>query len=127
MSMECEIGDIVLVSNFKYPDGSDGSLHSFVVIDIEQDELGILPFEYLCFLISSNKSKEGFLQNIPLKKDDTNRLLTDSHVKCDYIFDGIKKDDILMIVGSVTQQQLDSFWDAFNAFLDSLEPDNAGS
>jgi hypothetical protein len=32
--MICDIGDIVLVSNFKYPDGSDGSLHSFVVIDI---------------------------------------------------------------------------------------------
>ena len=118
--MDCEIGDIVLVSNFTYPDGSDGSLHSFVVIDIEQDELGILPFEYLCFLVSSNKSKESLRQNIPLKKDDTNRLLKDSYVKCDYIFDGIKKDDILMIVGSVTQEQLDSFWDAFNAFLDSL-------
>ena len=123
--MECNIGDIVLISKFKYPDGSDGSLHSFVVIDIEQDELGILPFEYLCFLISSNKSKERLLHNIPLKKDATNRLLKDSHVKCDYIFDGIKKDDILMIVGSVTQEQLDSFWDAFDSFLDSLESDDA--
>jgi len=26
--MNCEVGDIVLVSNFRYPDGSDGSLLS---------------------------------------------------------------------------------------------------
>ena len=56
--MNCEIGDIVLVSNFKYPDGSDGSLHSFVVIDIENDALNLMPFEYLCFLVSSNGIKE---------------------------------------------------------------------
>ena len=37
--MEISIGDIVLISNFKYPDGSDGSLHSFVIIDIEHDDL----------------------------------------------------------------------------------------
>ena len=37
--MTCKIGDIVLVSNFMYSDGSNGSLHSFVVIDIEKDEL----------------------------------------------------------------------------------------
>ncbi|MDR2570270.1 MAG: hypothetical protein LBD23_08235 [Oscillospiraceae bacterium] len=30
--MICNIGDIVLVSNFKYPDGSDGSLHSIVTM-----------------------------------------------------------------------------------------------
>jgi len=50
--MNCGIGDIVLVSNFRYPDGSDGSLHSFVVIDIVNDELNLMPREYLCFLIS---------------------------------------------------------------------------
>jgi hypothetical protein len=40
--MICEIGDIVLVNNFKYPDGSDGSLHSFVIIEIENDELELI-------------------------------------------------------------------------------------
>ena len=62
--MICDIGDIVLVSNFKYPDGSDGSLHSFVVIDIENDELDLMPLEYLCFLISSKDAKEGYPYNI---------------------------------------------------------------
>ena len=119
--MNCEIGDIVLVSNFKYPDGSDGSLHSFVVIEIENDELDLMPFEYLCFLISSNAAKENYPYNIHLKKDATNRLIVDSHVKCDFVYEGIRKDDILMIVGSVTPEQLDSFWDAYESYLDEIE------
>ena len=119
--MNCEIGDIVLVSNFRYPDGSDGSLHSFIIIEIENDELDLMPLEYLCFLISSNKSKENMPYNIPLKKDSINRLKQDSHVKCDFIYDGIRKDDILMVVGSVTPDQLDSFWDAYQALLASDE------
>lgn len=119
--MICAVGDIVLVSNFKYQDGSDGSLHSFVVIDIENDELNLMPFEFLCFLVSSNSTKESYPYNVPIKKDSQNRLIVDSHVKCDFIYEGIKKDDILMIVGSVTQAQLDSFWDAYEAFLDELE------
>jgi len=119
--MECNIGDIVLVSNFKYPDGSDGSLHSFVVIEIENNELDLMPLEYLCFLVSSNKSKENLPYNVPLKKDNSNRLKHDSHVKCDFIYDGIKKDDILMVVGTVTPSQLDLFWDAYEMFLDDLD------
>ena len=119
--MECNIGDIVLVNNFKYPDGSDGSLHSFVVIEIENNELDLMPLEYLCFLVSSNKIKENLPYNIPLKKDSFNRLKHDSHVKCDFIYDGIRKDDILMVVGTVTPNQLDLFWDAYEMFLDDLD------
>ena len=119
--MDCDVGDIVLVSNFKYQDGSDGSLHSFVVIDVKKDELELMPLEYLCFLISSNKLKERLPYNIPLKKDSVNRLKQDSHVKCDFIYEGIKKDDILMVVGSVTPTQLDSFWDVYEEFLDETE------
>jgi len=119
--MNCDIGDIVLVSNFRYPDGSDGSLHSFVVIDIENDELDLMPFEYLCFLISSKGAKESNPYNIPIKKDITNKLIVDSHVKCDFVYGGIRKDDILMVVGSVSPEQLDSFWDAYEAYLDEIE------
>lgn len=107
--MKCEIGDIVLISQFKYPDGKSGSLHSFVVIDIEKDELEVLPFEYLCLLISSQKKKESYPYNVPIKKDNVNRLKVDSHVKCDYIYSGIKEDDIIMIVGKVTEEQYENF------------------
>ncbi|MCL2088606.1 MAG: hypothetical protein FWH14_03895 [Oscillospiraceae bacterium] len=119
--MKYKIGDIVLISNFKYPDGESGSLHSFVIIDIENDELEIFPFEYLCFLISSNKSKERFSYNIPIKKDRINRLKKDSHVKCNYIYDGIKEDDIIMVIGSVTKEQYDSFLSAYEDYMDKLE------
>jgi len=119
--MNCNIGDIVLISNFKYPDGSDASMHGFVVVGIENNELDILPFEYLCFLISSKKSKESYPYNVTLKKDGSNRLKKDSHVKCDYLFEGIRKDDIIMVVGSVTPTQLESFWDAYESYLDELE------
>jgi len=119
--MNCDIGDIILIKNFSFPDGNPGSLHSFVVIDIEKDELEIMPLEYLCFLLSSNKAKENMPYNVPIKKDSINRLQKDSHVKCDYIYGGITKDDILMVVGSVTPEQLESFWDVFEAFLDDLE------
>ena len=119
--MNCEIGDIVLVSNFMYPDGANGSLHSFVVIDIENDELELMPFEYLCFLISSKGAKENYPYNIPIKKDKKNRLIVDSHVKCDFIYEGIRKDDIIMVVGSVTPEQLDPFWDAYESYLNEIE------
>jgi hypothetical protein len=119
--MNYRIGDIVLINNFKYSDGSDGSLHSFVIIDIEQGEFDIMSFEYLCFLISSKASKEKMPYNVSIKKDKTNRLQMDSHVKCDYIYEGITKDDIIMLVGSVTQEQLDKFWNVFSDYLDTLE------
>ena len=112
--MKCEIGDIVLVKDFKYPDGRDGTLHYFVVIDVEQDELAIFPLdEYLGFIVSSKKEKETYPYNIPIKKDEINRLQKDSHVKCDYIYEGIKEDDVLMKLGMVTQEQYDEFIDCY--------------
>ena len=118
--MHCEIGDIVLISQFKYSDGRDGGLHSFVIIDIDKDELGIMAFEYLCFLVSSQKSKESFPYNVPIKRDSINRLLKDSHVKCDYIYEGVRIDDILMVVGKVTPEQLEVFLNVYDAYLKEL-------
>ena len=41
--------------------------------------------------------------------------------ECNNIYGGITKDDIIMVVGSVTPEQLELFWDAYEVFLDSLE------
>lgn len=107
--MECKIGDIVLIQNFKYPNGKQGDLHRFVVIDTKQDEVKIMSFEYLCFLISSQKEKDSYPYNIPIKKDNINRLEVDSHVKCDFLYENIKEDDVIMITGRVTEQQYEKF------------------
>jgi len=111
--MKCELGDIILLNKFLYPDGTAGTLHSFVVVGTERDELEVLPFEYLCFLISSQKEKERYPYNVPIKKDNINCLQRDSHVKCDYMYTGIKEDDILMKVGYVTEEQLDLLFDTY--------------
>jgi hypothetical protein len=111
--VDYELGDIILLNKFFYPDGTKGTLHGFVIIGMERDEFEVLPFEYLCFLISSQKEKEKYLYNVPIKKDNTNRLQKDSHVKCDYMYTGIKKDDILMKVGYVTEEQFDLLIDTY--------------
>ena len=111
--MKCELGDIVLLNKFMYPDGTKGTLHSFVVVGAESDELEVLPLEYLCFLVSSQKSKEKYPYNVPIKKDETNRLQRDSHVKCDYMYTGIKEDDILMKIGYVTEEQFEVLLDTY--------------
>ena len=96
-------------------------LRQFVVIDIENDELDLMPLEFLCFLISSKDAKESYPYNVPIKKDSVNRLIVDSNVKCDFIYEGIGKDDILMVVGTVTPDQMDSFWNAYESYLDEIE------
>ena len=87
--MCCEIGDIVLVDNYKHRDGTDGKYHNFVIVDIEGDEFNLVPIEYMGFLISSNTDKNNnenpnYPYNEPIKSDNVNGLPKDSHVKCDY-------------------------------------------
>ena len=107
-------GDIVLVNDFVYPDGGKGTLHSFVVTGAKGEEVDLIPLEYLCFLISSQKSKEELPFNEPIGKDGGNRLQKDSHVKCDYLY-GIPEEKIIMHVGSVTPEQYLRFMELYDA------------
>ena len=116
--MKCEIGDIVLVNNFAYKDGSPGTLHSFVVMDIIMDEFEIVNLDYLCFLISSNMKKSNdtnpyFPYNEPIEPTDENGLLRRSHVKCNFLYEKIKEKDIIMRVGTVTPQQYQRFMELY--------------
>jgi len=116
--MKCEIGDIVLVNNFKYPDGTDGSLHSFVVVDITKDEFSIVNLDYVCFLISSNMKKSSDINprypyNEPIEATERSGLKVRSHVKCDHMFEKIKADDIIMRVGTVTAMQYNKFMELY--------------
>ncbi|MCL2224230.1 MAG: hypothetical protein FWB96_04590 [Defluviitaleaceae bacterium] len=120
--MKCEVGDIVLVNNFKYQDGSDGSLHSFVVVDITKDEFEIVNLDYVCFLISSNVSKNSdvnpsYPYNEPIEATGENGLKKRGHVKCDYLFEKIKEEDIFMRVGTITAQQYRRFMELYQTSL----------
>ena len=121
--MKCEIGDIILVNNFKYKDGSDGSLHSFVIMDIVKDEFEIVNLDYLCFLISSNMSKSNdtnpnYQFNEPIDPTETSGLKKRSHVKCDILYDTIKEEDIFIRIGTITPVQHKRF---LELYLQSLE------
>ena len=120
--MKCEIGDIVLVNNFSYPDGLKGTLHNFVIMNINQDEFSLVNLDYLCFLISSNIAKNNdvnprYPYNEPLAATAESGLREDGHVKCDALFGTIKEDDIIMRVGRVTQAQYDRFIELYELSL----------
>lgn len=122
--MKCEIGDIVLVNAFDYPDGSSGSLHSFVVMDINKDEFELVNLEYLCFLISSHTDKNNdvnpkYPYNEPIEPTEENGLKKQSHVKCDILFDTIKEDNIFMRLGTITPTQYKKFMELFQKSLES--------
>ncbi|MCL2699178.1 MAG: hypothetical protein FWE68_02610 [Defluviitaleaceae bacterium] len=121
--MKCEIGDIVLVNNFTYPDGIKGTLHNFVVMDIDKDEFTLVNLDYLCFLISSNVSKNNtisnkFPYNEPISPTEQSGLRYEGHVKCDVMFEKIKEDDIIMRVGTVTPSQYNRFKELYARSLE---------
>ena len=122
--MKCEIGDIILVNSFKYPDGSDGSLHNFVVMSINMDEFEIVNLDYLCFLVSSNMEKSNDINsnypyNEPITPTEDNGLRKRSHVKCDILYDTIKEENIIMRVGTITPMQYEKFIKLFQRSLES--------
>ena len=122
--MKCEIGDIVLVNNFKYPDGTKGTLHNFVIMNINQDEFTLVNLDYLCFLISSNIAKNNdvnpnYPYNEPIEATAESGLIENGHVKCDALFGTIRGDDIIMRVGRVTQLQYDRFIELYELSLGS--------
>jgi hypothetical protein len=121
--MKCDIGDIVLVLHYKYPDGREGSLHSFVIMDINKDEFEIVNLDYLGFLISSNTAKGSDVNpnypfNEPIEPTEENGLLTKSHVKCDILYDKIKEEDIIMRVGKVLPEQYMKFKELYKKSLE---------
>ena len=119
--MKCEIGDIVLVNSYKYPDGTDGSYHNFVIAAIDEDDLTLVHLDYFGFIVSSQISKnndvnDGFPFNEPITPDETNRLLKPSHVKCDELI-SVKPNNIIMKLGTVTIAQYDRFMELYEKSL----------
>lgn len=102
---EYNVGDIVFVYDFKYPNKTSGNNHMFVIID---ENKWIVPIEYFGLLISSNMEKLKYRQNILLKKDENNKLHKDSHVKTDYVY-LLTEDMIAYKMGEVSQAQVEYF------------------
>ena len=120
--MKCEVGDIILINNFAYSDGREGTLHSFVVMGVNKDEFEIVNLDYLCFLVSSNRGKGNDVNpnypfNEPIAPTADNGLKKVSHVKCDFLYDKIKENDIIMRIGTVTPKQWARFAELYEQYL----------
>jgi len=123
--LKCEIGDIVAVINFDYPDSVPGSLHFFVVMEIDQDEYTLVDLAYYSFIISSNIDKNNdvnpdYPYNEPIYPTSDNGLLRPSHVKCDHFYDIDNKDNIIQKLGRVEE-------DEYERFLELYEESRLGS
>ena len=109
-----EIGDIVFVREYSYPDGKVGNNHFFVIID--QDNTAV-PIENFGMLLSSNLDKLKFKANKLLEKDETNNLHKDSLVKIDVIYK-IPNEQIIFKIGIVSYEKIEEYK---KSFYDSLK------
>ena len=104
-----EVGDIVFVKEYTYPDGSVGGKHLFVIID--QNHI-MVPIENFGMLLSSNLDKLKFKSNKFLKKDNVNNLNQDSIVKTDVLYK-ILPEQILFKIGKVDSKKLEEYKRSF--------------
>lgn len=109
-----EIGDIVFVREYSYPDGKIGNNHFFVIID--KDNIAV-PIENFGMLLSSNLDKLKFKANKLLEKDETNNLHKDSLVKTDVIYK-IPNEQIIFKIGIVSYEKIEEYK---KSFYDSLK------
>ena len=109
-----QIGDIVFVKEYIYPDGKNGNNHLFVIID--QNNTAV-PIENFGMLISSKLDKLRFKSNVLLEKDNTNNLHQDSIIKTDVIYK-ISNEQILFKIGRVDYEKIEEYK---KIFFDSLK------
>lgn len=113
-SVEYEIGDIVFVKEYVYPDGKIGKDHLFVIID--QNNMAV-PIENFGMLISSNLNKLKFRANKLLEKDSVNNFNRKSIVKTDVVYK-ILNEQIIFKIGKVDSEKVEEYK---KSFYDSLE------
>ena len=113
-----EIGDIVFVKEYSYPDGKIGNNHFFVIID--QDNTAV-PIENFGMLVSSNLNKLKFEANKLLEKDEINNLYKDSLVKTDVIYK-ISNEQIVFKIGIVGYEKIEEYK---KSFYNSLKDKNS--
>lgn len=108
-SVEYEIGDIVFVKEYIYPDGKIGKDHLFVIID--KDNTAV-PIENFGMLISSKLEKLKYKTNKLLEKDKVNNLHKDSIVKTDVIYK-ILNEQIVFKIGKIDNEKIEEYKKGF--------------
>lgn len=116
-NIEYEIGDIVFVKEYVYPDGRIGKDHLFVIIDRNNTAI---PIENFGMIISSNLDKLKFKTNKLLEKDKINKLNKDSIVKTDVVYK-ISSEQIVFKIGIVSYEKIEEYK---KSFYDSLKNKN---
>ena len=104
-----DVGDIVFVSVYVYPNGKLGSNHLFVIID--KDNTAI-PIEYIGMILSSQINKIKFTSNKLIKKDYKNNLNKDSIIKTDTVYK-LKDRQILFKVGEIEKDKIEEYKKSF--------------
>ena len=107
------IGDIVFVSVYVYPDGKLGSNHLFVIID--KDNTAV-PIEYFGMILSSQIDKIRFKSNKLIKKDSKNNLNKDSIIKTDTVYKLYDK-QILFKVGEIEKEKIEEYKKSFTNMI----------
>ena len=110
-----EIGDIVFVKQYAYPNEKIGNNHFFVIID--QDNTAVT-IENFGMLISSNLNKLKFTSNKLLKKDEQNHLHKNSLVKTDVIYK-ILNQQIEFRIGKVDSERIDQYKKSFYEIMEN--------
>ena len=111
------IGDIVFVSVYIYPDGKMGSNHLFVIID--KDNTAV-PIEYIGMILSSQIDKIKFKSNKLIKKDNKNNFNKDSIIKTDTVYK-LSDKQILFKVGEIEKDKIEEYK---KNFYDTLKNNN---
>lgn len=113
-----EIGDIVFVKEYNYPDGKKGNNHFFVIIDKNNTAV---PIENFGMILSSNLDKLKFNANKLLEKNDVNNLRKDSIVKTDVVYK-ILNEQIIFKIGIVNYEKIEEYK---KSFYESLKDYNS--
>ena len=100
-----KIGDIVFVQKYKYKNGTNGSNHMFLIVDMQNQKEKIM---YYGMLISSKLEKLSYNTNKLIQKNNENNLRKDSIIKTDVIYKIFTK-NILLKIGNIDKTKVDIY------------------
>lgn len=107
-----QVGDIVLINNYQYEDGTIGTNHLFVIIDLYNKAV---PMDYFGMILSSRIEKINYNYNRLIKKDDKNNLRYDSLIKLDQTYI-LLKENIIGKIGCIENDKIQEYKKIYNNF-----------